>query len=133
LDRVLRVYERRPLKPLRALALGRAERWIVRRQEADGSWGGIQPPWVYSLIALDLQGYALEHPVMRRGLEGIEGFIVEEEGTRRLEACQSPVWDTALSVVALRDAGTPADDPALVRAADWLLEEQVFAPGDWSL
>ena len=38
--------------PLRRLALGRAERWIVRRQEADGSWGGIQPPWVYSLIAL---------------------------------------------------------------------------------
>jgi squalene-hopene/tetraprenyl-beta-curcumene cyclase len=133
LDRALHAYERRPVSAVRRAALARAERWIVRRQEADGSWGGIQPPWVYSLIALHLQGYSLEHPVMRRGLEGIEGFIVEEEGTRRLEACQSPVWDTALSVVALRDAGTPADDPALVRAADWLLEEQVFAPGDWSL
>ena len=52
LDRVVRAYERRPLAPLRRLALARAERWIVRRQEADGSWGGIQPPWVYSLIAL---------------------------------------------------------------------------------
>ena len=49
---LLRAYERRPLAPLRRLALARAERWIVRRQEADGSWGGIQPPWVYSLIAL---------------------------------------------------------------------------------
>ena len=59
LDRVLRAYERRPIGPLRRLALGRAERWIVRRQEADGSWGGIQPPWVYSLMALHLGGYPL--------------------------------------------------------------------------
>ena len=34
----------------------RAERWIVQRQEADGSWGGIQPPWVYSMIALASAG-----------------------------------------------------------------------------
>ncbi len=59
LDRVLRAYERRPIGALRRLALGRAERWIVRRQEADGSWGGIQPPWVYSLMALHLGGYPL--------------------------------------------------------------------------
>ena len=79
LDRVLRLYERAPLGPLRRLALARAESWIVRRQEADGSWGGIQPPWVYSLIALDLCGYPVDHPVMRRGLEGIEVFMVEDE------------------------------------------------------
>ena len=78
LDRALRLYERRPLRPLRRLALSRAERWIVRRQEADGSWGGIQPPWVYSLMALHLAGYPIEHPLMRRGLEGIDGFMVED-------------------------------------------------------
>ncbi len=143
LDRVLRVYERRPPRPLRRLAMGRAERWIVRRQEADGSWGGIQPPWVYSLMALHLAGYPLDHPVMRRGIEGIDGFMIEDRlsadaGTdpgggmsRRLEACQSPVWDTALAVVALNDAGLPGDHPALVRAGDWLLGEEVSVPGDW--
>ena len=26
-----------------------AAEWIIARQEADGGWGGIQPPWVYSL------------------------------------------------------------------------------------
>ncbi|MCW3063025.1 MAG: shc [Solirubrobacterales bacterium] len=132
LDRVLHVYQRRPLRALRELALGKAERWIVARQEADGSWGGIQPPWVYSLIALHLRGYALDHPVMRRGLDGLETFTVED-GTRRLEACQSPVWDTALAVVALADAGVPGDDPALRRAADWLLREQILGRGDWSI
>jgi squalene-hopene/tetraprenyl-beta-curcumene cyclase len=143
-DSLTRFYERHPIRPLQRLAIARAERWIVRRQEADGSWGGIQPPWVYSLIALHLQGYPVEHPVMRRGLEGIERFMVEDEDdrhgvgapagdSRRLEACQSPVWDTALSLIALSDAGLPADHPALVRAADWLLGEEVRVRGDWAV
>jgi squalene-hopene/tetraprenyl-beta-curcumene cyclase len=147
LDSLLRAYERRPFAPLRRLALARAERWIVRRQEADGSWGGIQPPWVYSLMALHLSGYPLDHPVMQRGLEGLERFMVEDPGddrrsrppgapageSRRLEACQSPVWDTALAVVALGDADLPEDHPALVKATEWLLAEEVTVPGDWSV
>ena len=144
LDRLLLAYERRPLAPLRRLALMRAERWIVRRQEADGSWGGIQPPWVYSLIALNLSGYPLDHPVIRRGLEGLERFMIEDRDdsrgvgappgeSRRLEACQSPVWDTALSMLALREAGVPEDHSAIVAAAGWLLGEEVRTPGDWSV
>jgi squalene-hopene/tetraprenyl-beta-curcumene cyclase len=144
LDRVLRAYESHPLRPLRRLALARAERWIVRRQEADGSWGGIQPPWVYSLMALHLRGYPLEHPVMSRGLEGLERFMVEDRDdsrgvgapageSRRLEACQSPVWDTGLAMLALSDAGVAGDDPAMVRAAEWLLAEEVIQKGDWSM
>ncbi|HLY48275.1 MAG TPA: squalene--hopene cyclase, partial [Solirubrobacteraceae bacterium] len=133
LDRVLRLYQRRPLRRLREHALARAERWIVDRQEADGSWGGIQPPWVYSLMALHLRDYPLEHPVMRRGLEGLESFAIEEPGSRRLEACQSPVWDTALALIALADSGHPRDDPAVVKAADWLLGEQILARGDWAI
>ncbi len=38
---------------LRRKALQRAETWMRERQEADGSWGGIQPPWVWGIIALD--------------------------------------------------------------------------------
>ena len=133
LDRAARAYGRAPLRSLREAALARAERWIVSRQEADGSWGGIQPPWVYSLLALRLRGYALDHPVMRAGLDGLERFVIGDGDTRRLEACQSPVWDTALAVIALTDAGIPADDPALVRAADWLLAEEVRVRGDWAV
>jgi squalene-hopene/tetraprenyl-beta-curcumene cyclase len=144
LDGALRAYERRPLAPMRRLSVARAEHWIVRRQEADGSWGGIQPPWVYSLIALHLGGYSLEHPVMRRGLEGIERFMVEDRGdsrgvgaplgpSRRLEACQSPVWDTALSMLALSDAGLGAEHPAMRRGAEWLLAEEVTGRGDWTV
>jgi squalene-hopene/tetraprenyl-beta-curcumene cyclase len=133
-DKLLRVYERHPLGPLRRLGLRAAERWVVQRQEADGSWGGIQPPWVYSLMALNLQGYPLNHPVMRAGLEGLDGFTVQGPDQRWLEACQSPVWDTALALIALADAGLEPGDPALVRSAEWLLERQVTdVAGDWSV
>jgi squalene-hopene/tetraprenyl-beta-curcumene cyclase len=133
LDRALQLYERHPSRRLRRLALSRATEWILHRQEADGSWGGIQPPWVYSLMALHLMGYALDHPAMRAGLEGIDRFTLVEGDQRRLEACQSPVWDTALSIIALADAGVAADHPALVRATDWILDEEIRVKGDWAV
>ncbi|HEY0814219.1 MAG TPA: squalene--hopene cyclase [Pseudonocardia sp.] len=136
-DAALHRYERRPLRPLRRIALRCAAEWIEARQEADGSWGGIQPPWVYSLLALALLGRPLDHPVMRAGLKGIEAFLVREptaDGVvRRLEACQSPVWDTCLAVIALLDAGAAPDDPDVVAAADWMLGEEVTVRGDWAV
>jgi len=136
-DRVLHAYSRRPVRPLRRAAMRRAAEWILARQEADGCWGGIQPPWVYSLLALHLLGYSLDHPSLRAGLAGLEGFVLREKTAdgwvRRLEACQSPVWDTVLAVTALLDAGVPADDPAVAQASDWLLGEEVQVPGDWAV
>jgi squalene-hopene/tetraprenyl-beta-curcumene cyclase len=133
LDRALQFYERHPSKRLRRLALARATEWIIRRQEADGSWGGIQPPWVYSLIALHLMGYQVDHPVLRAGFDGLDRFTIVEGDVRRLEACQSPVWDTALSLIGLVDAGASPDEPALIRATDWLLREEIRVKGDWAV
>ncbi len=134
LDRVMRRYERHPIRPLRRAALTAAERWVVKRQEADGGWGGIQPPWVYSLMALHLQGYPLDHPVIRAGLAGLDDFTVHDGEAVWLEACQSPVWDTALATLALADAGLERDHPDLVRAADWLLDRQELeVVGDWAV
>jgi len=141
LDRVLHVYNRRPVRFLRDRALRKAVQWILDRQEADGGWGGIQPPWVYSLIALHLRGHAVDSPAVRAGLTGLDGFTVHaetDEGPARwLEACQSPVWDTALAVAALLDAGVAPDDPDVVRATDWLLDEQIVGQdhrtGDWQV
>ena len=132
-DALARRYARRPVRALREAALRKAERWIVERQEADGGWGGIQPPWVYSIIALHLRGYALTHGVLADALAGLEGFIVRDERGRRLEACQSPVWDTALAVIALGDAGLSADHPVLRGAARWMLGEEVTVDGDWKV
>ena len=142
LDRALHGFERqagqlRPVTAIRTAALRRCAEWIIARQERDGCWGGIQPPWVYSLMALHLLGYGLTHPIMRRGLAGLDRFTIWADGPdgkqRRLEACQSPVWDTVLSMIALGDAGLPADHPALQSAARWVLDEEIRGPGDWQV
>lgn len=138
LDRLLHRYEALPAwlpprRQLRNAALRAAEQWIVKRQEADGCWGGIQPPLVYSIIALHLQGYPLDHPVLVAALKGMDGFILDDDRGRRVEACQSPVWDTALAVVALADAGIDVDDPAMTAARSWLLQEEIRVTGDWAV
>ncbi|OAR23145.1 squalene-hopene cyclase [Streptomyces sp. ERV7] len=134
LDKALHVYHRLAPRRLRRAAMNTAARWIVERQENDGCWGGIQPPAVYSVIALHLLGYDLQHPVMRAGLESLDRFAVwREDGARMIEACQSPVWDTCLATIALADAGLPADHPALVKAVDWMLDEEIVRPGDWAV
>jgi squalene-hopene/tetraprenyl-beta-curcumene cyclase len=133
LDRLQKLYERLPRQPGRAGARRKLVSWIVERQEADGGWGGIQPPWVYSLIALHLEGMGLDHPVMRKGIQGLDGFALEDEGGWRFQACMSPVWDTAWVVLALRQAGVPREDPRLQKAIRWLLDEQITTGGDWQV
>ncbi|MGI8881073.1 MAG: squalene--hopene cyclase [Jatrophihabitans sp.] len=137
LDKVLNVYARSPLKPGRKLAMRRAAEWIIARQEADGGWGGIQPPWVYSILALHLLGYPLDHPVITAAVNGLEGFLVREQSdsgpVRRLEACQSPVWDACLALTALLDAGCAPEHPAVVRVTQWLLGEEIRVSGDWAV
>ncbi|MFI9082083.1 squalene--hopene cyclase [Streptomyces sioyaensis] len=145
LDKALHRYHKLAPRGLRRAAMRSAARWIIERQENDGSWGGIQPPAVYSLIALHLLGYGLDHPVLRSGLASLDRFAVwHDDGlpasddppgapTRMIEACQSPVWDTCLATIALADAGVPADHPQLVQAAEWMLAEQIDRPGDWSV
>jgi squalene-hopene/tetraprenyl-beta-curcumene cyclase len=146
LDKALHVYERkglrggaagRPARAVRRAALRRCVDWIIARQERDGCWGGIQPPWVYSMMGLNLLGYRADHPVIARGLAGLDRFTIKEDTPdgpmHRLEACQSPVWDTVLVMIGLQDAGLPADHPALTKAAEWVLAEEMPGPGDWQV
>ncbi|AJT62890.1 Squalene--hopene cyclase [Streptomyces lydicus] len=133
-DKALHLYRKVAPRRLRRNAMRTAARWIIERQENDGCWGGIQPPAVYSVIALHLLGYDLDHPVLRSGLASLDRFAVwREDGARMIEACQSPVWDTCLATIALADAGLPADHPQLIKAVDWMLDEQIDRTGDWAV
>jgi squalene-hopene/tetraprenyl-beta-curcumene cyclase len=123
---------RRP-NALRRHALRRAEQWIRERQEADGSWGGIQPPWVWGIVALTALGHGFEDDTLRKAVEGWQGFMVEDGDRLRPEACQSPVWDTGLAVLALRACGVPADHPQLAAAGAYLLGQEVTVKGDWAI
>jgi len=132
-DKLVGLYHRLPVHPLR----GRAERkiieWVLERQEADGSWAGIQPPWVYSLIALHAMGYGPDHHAVKKGFQGFEGFAIEDDDTFSVQACLSPVWDTCIAQLALLESGIAPDDPMVQSSARWLLDKQIFAGGDWQI
>ena len=91
----------------RPAAVSHALEWIVRHQDADGAWGGIQPPWIYSLMALHVEGYALDHPVLAKGLAGLDdpAWRWDEGEATFIGATNSPVWDTMLTLLAFEDAG----------------------------
>lgn len=133
LDSWFKAWESLPFKPGRRFALRKTERWIREHQEADGSWGGIMLPWIYSLIAFKCLGYPLDHPAVVRGMKGLEDFIIEDESTLRLQPATSPVWDTAWAVIALRESGLPRNHPSLIEAARWLLGKEIRVGGDWQV
>lgn len=132
-DRALQVAGESPWKPLRRRAIARAIEWLVRHQDKNGQWGGIQPAMLNSVLALHAVGFAREHPAIVSGIAGVDDFLVECEGTLMYQPCVSPNWDTALAAKALLEAGMDPAHPALGRAADWLLANQIFRPGDWSV
>ncbi|MCC7492421.1 MAG: squalene--hopene cyclase [Fimbriimonadaceae bacterium] len=135
LDRGACLFQKLPWHPRREEAIKVGLEWIIERQEADGCWGGIQPPWVYSLMALHVEGYAIDHPVVAKGLDAFNApWAYERRGGTYVQACVSPVWDTVLALLAYTDCGCDGrHSKAVRRAIRWVLDEQVRVPGDWQV
>jgi squalene-hopene/tetraprenyl-beta-curcumene cyclase len=130
-DRAAKLYERLPWKPFRARALRQARSWMVEHLERSDGLAAIYPAMMNSVFALLALGHPAEDPLTAREIHELARFEIEEHDTIRLQPCVSPVWDTAIAVVALAEAGLPPNHPAMVRAGDWLLEMQILGPGDW--
>jgi squalene-hopene/tetraprenyl-beta-curcumene cyclase len=133
LDAALKLLGRSPWKPLRRRALHRAEQWVLTHQDVNGGWGGIQPPMINCVMSLRALGYPDSHPAIVKGLQAIDDFVMANGDALFFQPCVSPTWDTALMAKALVESGLRPDHPALVRAAEWLIAQQIFGPGDWSV
>ena len=131
-DRIVHWYQSLGLTPGRETAIKACIEWIVRHQDADGAWGGIQPPWVYSLMALSVENYDMQHPVMKKGFEALDShWSYERDGTLHIQASESPVWDTLLALLAMEDCQRPFT-AGMCNAVDWVLDKQVTDfVGDW--
>ena len=127
-----RSFWRRPLAWLRKRALDRAAAWLLEHFEDSDGVGAIYPPIIYTIVSLRCLGYADDSTEMRWALQQLDDLMIEEPDTLRLQPCFSPVWDTALSLIALADASLSGSHQAVLRGADWLIERQARRPGDWS-
>jgi len=132
-DKLIKMYERLPFKPFRKTALKRTEQWILDHQEPTGDWGGIQPAMINSTLALAAMGYPNTAEPVRKGLEALKKFTIENDQELILQSCISPVWDTALTSLAMIHAGMDKNHPSLKKACAWLASKQIFRRGDWSV
>jgi squalene-hopene/tetraprenyl-beta-curcumene cyclase len=140
LNRVVHFCERFHIRPLRYLALKKAERWMLERFEKSDGLGAIYPGILNSIVALRCLGYSTDDPQVIRALSEFEKLGIDEpaiadhsEPTFRMQPCMSPVWDTALALFALGESGVSKNDPRMLKAADWILSKEVRNKGDWAV
>ncbi|HTR43374.1 MAG TPA: squalene--hopene cyclase [Pseudomonadales bacterium] len=117
--------------PFRKTALKKAESWMLERFEGADGLAAIFPAMLNALIALQVLGYANDHPQVVRAWNELKKLQHETENDVRIEPCFSPVWDTAIVAICLRESGLPEDHPALKLAADWLIDREIRFRGDW--
>jgi squalene-hopene/tetraprenyl-beta-curcumene cyclase len=132
-DKLLRLYDRHPMRRLRSKAAESAEKWLVEHQEANGSFGGIEPCYLLSPMALKAVGYRNEHPIIRKSIEASRELVWEMGDKALYMPCVSPNWNTALACKSLLASGLHGDHPALTAATRWFINHQVFKRGDWSI
>ncbi len=133
IDRLFKLHESLPWKPFRKMSFERARKWLLEHLERSKGLGAIFPAMVNSVFALLAMGYPADDPLTARELQHLRDFEIEKGDTICLQPCLSPVWDTAIVMYSLEEAGLPPDHPALVKAASWLLDRQIVGPGDWQI
>lgn len=133
LDQIFKFAELFNIVPLREQGLKAAEKWILERQEITGDWAGIIPAMLNSLLALKCLNYPVSDPIVQRGLEAIDNFAIETEESYRMQACVSPVWDTAWVVRALIESGIDPNNADIVKSSKWLIRQQILDYGDWNI
>jgi squalene-hopene/tetraprenyl-beta-curcumene cyclase len=139
-DRIMHWAEAVHIRPLRKLALKRAEKWMLARLEMTDGLGAIYPAMLNAILALRCLGYSEDDPQVIRARDEFEKLGIEQaptdevpEPTFRMQPAVSPVWDTAQAVYALGEAGIARNHPGMIKAADWLLSKEVRHKGDWAV
>ncbi len=119
------------IHPFRKASLKKCEKWMLERLEGTDGLAAIFPAMLNSLIALKALGYPDDHPEVLRAERELKKLEHETPDTVRIEPCLSPVWDTAITIIALHESGLPSDHPALVKATDWMIDKEIRFRGDW--
>ncbi|HEY2801955.1 MAG TPA: squalene--hopene cyclase [Chthoniobacterales bacterium] len=131
-DRALKLLEPMHVKSLRQRALEEAERWMTERiGEGSDGLAAVFPAMLNSIIALRALDYPKDHPLYKKALVDFAGLFVNDPEDFRIQPCLSPVWDTAINIIALAESGFPAQHPALQAAAQWLVNKEVRVRCDW--
>ncbi len=130
-DKILKLWEKYGFARIRRIAIRKCEHWMLERFKYSDGLGAIYPPMMYAVMALDVLGYASNHPLRVEALRQFNNLIVEDGERFYIQPCYSPIWDTAIAGYALAEANVASRD--LTSAADWMLSREIRRMGDWSV
>ncbi len=132
LDRTVRLIDPLIPKVMRRRATRRAEQWMLERLNGEDGLGAIFPAMVNAVEAMVLLGYANDDPRLVTAKQALRKLLVVTSGSAYCQPCVSPVWDTALAVLAMQEEGSAQACAAAERGLGWLRERQLLdEPGDW--
>jgi len=114
-------------------AIRKAEKWILEHQQYSDGLGAIFPGMVNAIFAFKSLGYSNHHPAIQKELKELQRFEVDLGDSMRLQPCFSPIWDTAICMIALAESGLKRDHDSLVKACNWLVSKEVKIRGDWKI
>jgi squalene-hopene/tetraprenyl-beta-curcumene cyclase len=129
----IKFYERLTWLPFRKIALSRARNWMMERLERSEGLGTIYPAMMNSIFALHAEHGDTSEPLLAREINFLARYEIEEADTLRVQPCISPLWDTAIAMVSLEEAGLDPSHPSLLAASRWLVDNQILGPGDWQV
>ncbi len=132
LDSTLKLLEKFRIRPFRRIAIKKASNWLLSHSRNSDGVGAIFPPIIWSIIALKCLGYEEDSVEFKTAMNELDKLIIRDRGTVRIQPCKSPVWDTALTTLALHDAGVPSGHPSIRKSIHWLLSQEIKTKGDWS-
>ena len=116
---------------IRVWALRLAEDWVLTHLRDSDGLGAIFPGIVNTIMAMKALGYSDSDPRLAEQVRILESLELDRGDALEMQPCLSPVWDTALAVIALAESGLERSHPTMVRAAEWLISKEVRRPGDW--
>ena len=130
---LFRVFESPGMAFLRDNALAKARAWMVERMgEGSDGLAAVFPAMLNSIIALRALGHPDDDPLLRKAVADFEGLFVDDPEDFRIQPCLSPVWDTAINMIALTESGLDPISEPIQKAASWMYGKEVRIRADWS-
>jgi squalene-hopene/tetraprenyl-beta-curcumene cyclase len=118
---------------LRQRAMDACVAFVTERLNGEDGLGAIYPAMANSVMMFDALGYPEDHPDRAIARKSVANLVVVREDEAYCQPCVSPVWDTALAVHALMEAGGEVAEAEVLRGLEWLKPRQVLdVKGDWA-
>lgn len=112
-------------------ALKKAESYMLKRIEPDGTLYSYFSATFFMIFALLAIGYPKDHTIIQSAVNGLKTFTCKSTKGTHIQNSTATVWDTSLISNSMQAAGVNPLDSSIKKAEHFLLKKQQYLYGDW--